>query len=185
MYSISIWCRSGRMKHVWECACRIYGAWETHSHTKNGAPKSSFLRVFWTWFRWKFSIITGKKVTANFFNTKALAFPECHKSCLLFLSLMNFFMNFYFFEATFWLSLFVNLFVHTFLFSIQPIAAVKFYVVIMAFFVLDLLILLAWVAIDPLQRKEQRFPLQVRTTTKYPHAKLTISVLHTRSRTVL
>nr|AKM17043.1 neurotransmitter gamma-aminobutyric acid [Anisakis simplex] len=42
----------------------------------------------------------------------------------------------------------------------QPIPAGKFYWVIAAFFMVDFFIITAWIALDPLQREEKRFPLQ-------------------------
>ncbi|VDM46542.1 unnamed protein product [Toxocara canis] len=44
----------------------------------------------------------------------------------------------------------------------QPIPACKFYLVIAAFFVVDVFIITVWVIFDPLQREEKRFPLQLR-----------------------
>ncbi|VDO62293.1 unnamed protein product [Heligmosomoides polygyrus] len=41
----------------------------------------------------------------------------------------------------------------------QPIPSGRFYTVIAAFFVIDLVIIVCWIAFDPLQRIEQRFPL--------------------------
>ncbi|RCN42181.1 7 transmembrane receptor [Ancylostoma caninum] len=41
----------------------------------------------------------------------------------------------------------------------QPIPPGRFYTVIAAFFVIDLVIIVCWIAFDPLQRIEQRFPL--------------------------
>lgn len=42
----------------------------------------------------------------------------------------------------------------------QPIAACKFYLVVTAFFVVDAIIVVCWFTFDPIQRVEQRFPLQ-------------------------
>ncbi|WKY16607.1 hypothetical protein Q1695_001333 [Nippostrongylus brasiliensis] len=41
----------------------------------------------------------------------------------------------------------------------QPIPSGRFYTVIAAFFVIDLVIIVCWILFDPLQRIEQRFPL--------------------------
>ncbi|KAK6766558.1 hypothetical protein RB195_026066 [Necator americanus] len=41
----------------------------------------------------------------------------------------------------------------------EPIPPGRFYTVIAAFFVIDLVIIVCWIAFDPLQRIEQRFPL--------------------------
>ncbi|VDK42132.1 unnamed protein product [Anisakis simplex] len=43
---------------------------------------------------------------------------------------------------------------------LTPIPAGKFYWVIAAFFMVDFFIITAWIALDPLQREEKRFPLQ-------------------------
>uniref|UniRef100_A0A7E4VF70 G_PROTEIN_RECEP_F3_4 domain-containing protein n=1 Tax=Panagrellus redivivus TaxID=6233 RepID=A0A7E4VF70_PANRE len=42
----------------------------------------------------------------------------------------------------------------------QPIPPAKFYTVIASLFGIDMLIILVWIVVDPLQRKEQRFSLQ-------------------------
>ncbi|CAJ0953804.1 unnamed protein product, partial [Mesorhabditis belari] len=42
----------------------------------------------------------------------------------------------------------------------QPISAIKFYLVIATFLLLDLLIIFFWIIVDPLQRKEQKYPRQ-------------------------
>uniref|UniRef100_A0A1I7ZV87 G_PROTEIN_RECEP_F3_4 domain-containing protein n=1 Tax=Steinernema glaseri TaxID=37863 RepID=A0A1I7ZV87_9BILA len=42
----------------------------------------------------------------------------------------------------------------------EPIAACKFYIVIACLFVVDVVIILAWIIFDPLRREEQRFHLQ-------------------------
>uniref|UniRef100_A0A1I7XCL7 G_PROTEIN_RECEP_F3_4 domain-containing protein n=1 Tax=Heterorhabditis bacteriophora TaxID=37862 RepID=A0A1I7XCL7_HETBA len=47
--------------------------------------------------------------------------------------------------------------------ALVPIPAGKFYVVIAAFVVVDLIIIVFWIFLDPLQRIEQRFPLQAST----------------------
>nr|CDJ80095.1 Extracellular ligand-binding receptor and GPCR domain containing protein [Haemonchus contortus] len=41
----------------------------------------------------------------------------------------------------------------------QPIPSGRFYTVIAAFFVIDIVIIVCWIVFDPLQRIEQRFPL--------------------------
>ncbi|KHJ91466.1 hypothetical protein OESDEN_08669 [Oesophagostomum dentatum] len=41
----------------------------------------------------------------------------------------------------------------------SPIAPGRFYTVIAAFFVIDLVIIVCWIVFDPMQRMEQRFPL--------------------------
>ncbi|KIH65576.1 7 transmembrane receptor [Ancylostoma duodenale] len=50
----------------------------------------------------------------------------------------------------------------------QPIPPGRFYTVIAAFFVIDLVIIVCWIAFDPLQRIEQRFPLLVRPIFRNP-----------------
>uniref|UniRef100_A0A1I8EZ83 Receptor family ligand binding region containing protein n=1 Tax=Wuchereria bancrofti TaxID=6293 RepID=A0A1I8EZ83_WUCBA len=42
----------------------------------------------------------------------------------------------------------------------QPVPACKFYLVVTAFFVVDVIIITCWFTFDPIQRVEQRFPLQ-------------------------
>lgn len=48
---------------------------------------------------------------------------------------------------------------------LQPVPACKFYLVVTAFFVIDVIIIASWFTFDPIQRVEQRFPLQVSTKT--------------------
>uniref|UniRef100_A0A914UIZ6 G-protein coupled receptors family 3 profile domain-containing protein n=1 Tax=Plectus sambesii TaxID=2011161 RepID=A0A914UIZ6_9BILA len=42
----------------------------------------------------------------------------------------------------------------------QPVPPWKFYMVIIFFFIIDIVIIAAWILFDPLERKERRFPLQ-------------------------
>ncbi|ETN78690.1 7 transmembrane receptor [Necator americanus] len=49
----------------------------------------------------------------------------------------------------------------------KPIPPGRFYTVIAAFFVIDLVIIVCWIAFDPLQRIEQRFPLLNFPSTAY------------------
>ncbi|KAM3726570.1 Gamma-aminobutyric acid type B receptor subunit [Dirofilaria immitis] len=42
----------------------------------------------------------------------------------------------------------------------QPVPAYRFYLVVTAFFVVDVIIIACWFTFDPIQRIEQRFPLQ-------------------------
>jgi len=46
-------------------------------------------------------------------------------------------------------------------FTFQPIPALRFYCVVAVLFLADIVIITVWVVLDPLQRQEMRFHLQV------------------------